>query len=173
MESLLLSVAHYWSLRETLDRQVELLERHFRQEEMRAAQVELAAPLVRADKLSLPAGRLASLISPLLRPGRLSLPLQLGLVTQFASHPLFHGLLLRPYLLLVQAELAGELQTPGRLETLAHLAGTLRGGACCWRVTSLPGRRRCRPCSAAGATAGRRAAPCWSSLLWPPQPQKE
>ena len=34
LESLLLSVASYWSMRETKDRQVELIERHFRQEEM-------------------------------------------------------------------------------------------------------------------------------------------
>jgi hypothetical protein len=53
MESLLLSVAHYWSLRETSDRQVELLERHFRQEEMRAAQMELAALLGLTGKISL------------------------------------------------------------------------------------------------------------------------
>ena len=42
LESLLLSVAHHWSLRETGDRQVELLERHFRQDEMISAQKELA-----------------------------------------------------------------------------------------------------------------------------------
>jgi hypothetical protein len=53
MESLLLSVAHYWSLRETLDRQVELLERHFRQEEMRAAQMELAALLGMTGRISM------------------------------------------------------------------------------------------------------------------------
>ena len=42
LENLLLSVAHYWSLREPVDRQVELLERHFRQDEMFSAQQELA-----------------------------------------------------------------------------------------------------------------------------------
>ena len=35
LECLLLSVAHHWSLRETADRQVELVERHFRQDEMK------------------------------------------------------------------------------------------------------------------------------------------
>ena len=42
MESLLLSVSHYWSVRETANRQVELIERHFRQDEMLAALRELA-----------------------------------------------------------------------------------------------------------------------------------
>ena len=42
MESLLLSVGHYWSGRETADRQVDLFERHFRQDEMLAALKELA-----------------------------------------------------------------------------------------------------------------------------------
>merc|ERR1719319_328205 len=37
MESLVMSVAHHWHLRETAARQVELLERHFRQDEMLAA----------------------------------------------------------------------------------------------------------------------------------------
>ena len=41
MESLLLSVSHYWSVRETANRQVELIERHFRQDEMLAALREL------------------------------------------------------------------------------------------------------------------------------------
>ena len=41
LESLLLSVAHFWSLRETANRQVDLLERHFRQDEMLAALREL------------------------------------------------------------------------------------------------------------------------------------
>ena len=45
LESLVLSVAHHWSLRETADRQVELLERHFRQDEMWCALKELAALL--------------------------------------------------------------------------------------------------------------------------------
>ena len=42
IESLLLSVGHFWSLREAADRQVDLLERHFRQDEMLAALMELA-----------------------------------------------------------------------------------------------------------------------------------
>ena len=42
MESLLLSVGHYWSGRETADRQGDLFERHFRQDEMLAALKELA-----------------------------------------------------------------------------------------------------------------------------------
>ena len=42
MESLLLSVAHHWSLRETADRQVELVERHFRQDEMLSSMRKLA-----------------------------------------------------------------------------------------------------------------------------------
>ena len=41
VESLLLSAAHYWSTRETMERQVELLERHFRQDEMYHALSEL------------------------------------------------------------------------------------------------------------------------------------
>ena len=41
MESLLLSVATYWSRKETADRVVELLERHFRQDEMYAAHKDL------------------------------------------------------------------------------------------------------------------------------------
>ena len=41
IESLVLAVAHHWSLRETAARQVELLERHFRQDEMLAALREL------------------------------------------------------------------------------------------------------------------------------------
>ena len=50
LESLLLSVAHHWSLRETVDRQVELLERHFRQDKMVAAQKELAVLLGKPAK---------------------------------------------------------------------------------------------------------------------------
>jgi hypothetical protein len=50
LESLLLSVAHHWSLRETGDRQVELLERHFRQDEMISAQKELAVLLGKPEK---------------------------------------------------------------------------------------------------------------------------
>ena len=42
LESLLLSVAHFWALRETANRQVDLLERHFRQDEMLAALRELS-----------------------------------------------------------------------------------------------------------------------------------
>ena len=42
MESVLLSVGHFWSLRETTDRQVDLIERHFHQDEMLAALRELA-----------------------------------------------------------------------------------------------------------------------------------
>ena len=42
VESLLLSVAHHWSLRETADRQVELVERHFRQDEMLSSLKRLA-----------------------------------------------------------------------------------------------------------------------------------
>ena len=42
VESLLLSVAHHWSLRETADRQVELVERHFRQDEMLSSMRKLA-----------------------------------------------------------------------------------------------------------------------------------
>ena len=42
MESLLLSMGHFWSGRETNDRQVDLLERNFRQDEMLAALKELA-----------------------------------------------------------------------------------------------------------------------------------
>jgi hypothetical protein len=41
LESLVLSVAHYWSCRETWVRQVELLDRHFRQDEMLHALVDL------------------------------------------------------------------------------------------------------------------------------------
>ena len=41
LESLLLSVAHYWSYRESRNRQVELLERHFQQDEMLHALIEL------------------------------------------------------------------------------------------------------------------------------------
>jgi len=41
MESLVMSVAHHWHMRETAARQVELLERHFRQDEMLAALKEL------------------------------------------------------------------------------------------------------------------------------------
>ena len=41
MESLLMSLAHHWHLRETAARQVELIERHFRQEEMLVALREL------------------------------------------------------------------------------------------------------------------------------------
>jgi hypothetical protein len=50
LESLVLSVAHHWSLRETADRQVELLERHFRQDEMFAAQKELAVLMGQPEK---------------------------------------------------------------------------------------------------------------------------
>ena len=42
MESLLLSVSHFRSVRETANRQVELIERHFRQDEMLAALRDLA-----------------------------------------------------------------------------------------------------------------------------------
>ena len=42
LESLLLSVSHFWSRRETAIRQVELVERHFRQDEMLASLTELA-----------------------------------------------------------------------------------------------------------------------------------
>ena len=42
MESLLLSVSHFWSVRETANRQVELIEQHFRQDKMLAAWRELA-----------------------------------------------------------------------------------------------------------------------------------
>jgi hypothetical protein len=45
LESLVLSVAHHWSLRETVDRQVDLLERYFRQDEMVSAQKKLAVLL--------------------------------------------------------------------------------------------------------------------------------
>ena len=41
VESLLLSAAHYWSTRETMEQQVELVERHFRQDEMYHALSEL------------------------------------------------------------------------------------------------------------------------------------
>ena len=47
LESLLLSVAHYWSRKETADRVVELLERSFRQDEMFGAQKELAEMMKR------------------------------------------------------------------------------------------------------------------------------
>ena len=47
LESLLLSVAHYWSRKETADRVVELLERSFRQDEMLGAQKELAEMMKR------------------------------------------------------------------------------------------------------------------------------
>ena len=47
LESLLLSVAYYWSRKETADRVVELLERSFRQDEMFAAQKELAEMMKR------------------------------------------------------------------------------------------------------------------------------
>ena len=47
LESMLLSVAHYWSRKETADRVVELLERSFRQDEMFAAQKELAEMMKR------------------------------------------------------------------------------------------------------------------------------
>ena len=49
MESLLLSVAHFWSIRETAGRQVDLMERHFRQDEMLAALRQLS------DLVGLPA----------------------------------------------------------------------------------------------------------------------
>ena len=42
MGSLLLSVSHFWSVRETANRQVELIKRHFCQDEMLAAWRELA-----------------------------------------------------------------------------------------------------------------------------------
>ncbi len=48
-ESLLLSVAHFWSRKETGDRVVELLERHFRQDEMHTAQKELMEMLKRPE----------------------------------------------------------------------------------------------------------------------------
>ena len=41
LESLVLSVAHYWSCRETWDRQVELLDRNFRQDKMLHAFTDL------------------------------------------------------------------------------------------------------------------------------------
>ena len=41
VESLLLSVAHHWSRRETLARQLELLERHFSQEQIKSAMWKL------------------------------------------------------------------------------------------------------------------------------------
>ena len=50
MESLVLSVAHHWHLRETAARQVELIERHFRQDEMLGALRELET-LVKINKV--------------------------------------------------------------------------------------------------------------------------
>ena len=41
MECLLLAVAHHWSIRETHDRQVELMERFFNQDQMNTALVKL------------------------------------------------------------------------------------------------------------------------------------
>ena len=41
IESLVLSVVHHWHLRETAARQVELIERHFCQDEMLSALREL------------------------------------------------------------------------------------------------------------------------------------
>ena len=41
MESLVMSVAHHWARRETVDRQVDLLSRHFCQDEMLAALKDL------------------------------------------------------------------------------------------------------------------------------------
>ena len=41
MKSLLLSLGHHWSRRETIDQQVELLSRHFCQDEMRSALKDL------------------------------------------------------------------------------------------------------------------------------------
>ena len=48
LECLLLSVAHYWSRKETADRVIDLLERHFRHDEMYAALKELAEMLKKA-----------------------------------------------------------------------------------------------------------------------------
>ena len=41
VECLLLAVAHHWSIRETYERQVELMERFFDQEQMKTALVKL------------------------------------------------------------------------------------------------------------------------------------
>ena len=41
LECLLLAVAHHWSIRESFDRQVELLERFFNQDQMKAALTKL------------------------------------------------------------------------------------------------------------------------------------
>ena len=41
LECLLLSVAHHWSLKEPFERQVELLERFFNQDQMKAALIQL------------------------------------------------------------------------------------------------------------------------------------
>ena len=50
LESLLPSVAHHWSLRQTVYRQVKLLERHFQQDKMVSAQKELAVLLGKPEK---------------------------------------------------------------------------------------------------------------------------
>ena len=41
VECLLLAVAHHWSIREPFDRQVELLERFFDQDQMKTALIKL------------------------------------------------------------------------------------------------------------------------------------
>ena len=51
MESLLMSVAHHWHLRETVARQIELIERHFRQDEMLAALRKLETLVKKAPKV--------------------------------------------------------------------------------------------------------------------------
>ena len=62
IESLVLSVAHHWHLRETAARQVELIERHFRQDEMLAAlrELETVANTGRVQKRQGGAGKSAS-----------------------------------------------------------------------------------------------------------------
>ena len=63
MESLVMSVAHHWHLRETAERQVELIERNFRQDEMLGAlrELETMVKLPKAvQKRQAGAGRSAS-----------------------------------------------------------------------------------------------------------------
>ena len=62
MESLVMSVAHHWHLRETAARQAELIERHFRQDEMLAAlrELETLVTMTKVQKRQAGAGRSAS-----------------------------------------------------------------------------------------------------------------
>ena len=82
--------------------------------------VELVAALLTAPKLHLPMPRVDSLLSSLLASTSCPLPRRLALVTQFTHHPLFNSCFLKPYLVLVQQELASSPLL------LPHLASLLR-----------------------------------------------